>query len=180
MNAIQRRQQMGRIHAAKSALKLDDDGYRDLLESLTGLRSSTDMEDSQLNHVLDWLNWLSGRRAQQPLSFGLRGRNSQVNLIRVCYALAKIVPPGFTKSPMASMTWQERMVGRCVTHFELLSGEECGKLIEGMKAIWRRLGKRSSETLDQLPLNSPDASDALQEGCASATRLRTPSEPAPF
>lgn len=47
-----RNQQLGRIHAAKKALALDDETYRSLLQRVTGLRSSADMTPAQRNDVL--------------------------------------------------------------------------------------------------------------------------------
>ena len=47
-----RNQQLGRIHAAKKVLALDDETYRSLLQRVTGLRSSADMTPAQRNDVL--------------------------------------------------------------------------------------------------------------------------------
>lgn len=47
-----RRQQLGRIHAGKKALGLDDETYRALLERVTGVRTSADMTTEQRNDVL--------------------------------------------------------------------------------------------------------------------------------
>ncbi len=157
MNALQRRQQIGRIHAAKTTLGLGDDEYRSLLEALTGFRSCSDMTDRLINHVLDWLNWMAGRRARQPISFDRLGRDPHANLVSVCYAVAKIVPPGYEVSPIRSMVWQERTCGKSAAFFEDLSSGELWRLIEGLKAIFARAGTRHQETtLDQKPL-SPDA-----------------------
>ena len=60
MTALQRRQQIGRIHACKSTLTLSEPDYRELLTGLTGLDSTKDMDDRQVNHVLDWMNFLAG------------------------------------------------------------------------------------------------------------------------
>ena len=139
MNAIQRRQQVGRVHAAKGQLGLGDDEYRQLVESLTGQRSCTGMSDRQLNHVLDWLNWMTGRRHRQPLAFdGHACADVHANMVRLCYATANILPAGYERSPMRSMTWQVRTCGRCSAFFEDLGIEDLTKLIEGLKAILAR------------------------------------------
>jgi hypothetical protein len=147
--------QIGRIHAAQSRLALDDSGYRELLESLTGCRSCTEMTDRQVNHALDWLNYISGRRARQPLSFDRRAASDcHANHVRLCTAVSQIVPPGYEKSPLRSMTWQTRTCGRCAAFFEDLTIEELYKLIEGLKAIFRRAGTRGTQALDDLPLSA--------------------------
>lgn len=152
MNIVQRRQQLGRIHAAAKTLGLEGDAYRDLLESLTGLRSCADMDDRQVNHVLDWLNWMAGRRPLQPRSFSRHGADAHANLTRVCYAIQDCLPPGYERPPMRSQTWLIRTAGRPATGFEEYTPDELWRLIEGLKAIYKRGGQRRSETLDELPL----------------------------
>jgi hypothetical protein len=152
MTALQRRQQIGRIHAAKTALGLEDRDYRELLAGLTGEESTMAMSDRQLNHVLDWMNFLSGRRFKQPLSFDRSGAGSKENLVRLCYAVCAIVPPGYAKAPLLSESWQTRMTGRFEKNFEAFDEDELSKLIEGLKSIFRRQGQRHDETLDQKPL----------------------------
>jgi hypothetical protein len=169
MNPTQRRQQLGRIHAAKRQLELTDDGYRDLLESLTGLRSAADLTDGQINHVLDWLAYLAGWRVAQPRSFGPRG-SAQPNLARVCKALANVIPPGFSRPPLGSDSWVAR-TARCDvlgTPFEDMTVAELTRLLEAIKAISRRAGQRRNETLDELPIGG-------EMGPADPGR-----EPAPF
>lgn len=161
MNAIQRRKQLGRIHQAAKQLGLKGDAYRDLLASLTGQRSCKELTDSQINHVLDWLFFMTGRRHQQPKTFDRTGSNAHVNLVRVCYALANSIPPGFSRPPMRSQTWQERTCGRHAAFFEELDSGELWKLIEGLKAIYRRSGQRGSETLDERRLPGLPESDQL-------------------
>jgi hypothetical protein len=146
MNALQRRQQIGRIHACKSTLHLAEADYRELLTGLTGLESTKEMTDAQVNHVLDWMNFLAGRR-RQPLSFNRNADQARSNLVRLCYAICGIVPPGYETAPMLSESWQVRMVGRFEPHFEAFQFEELMKLIEGLKYIFRRQGQRDTESL---------------------------------
>lgn len=47
-----RHRQLGRIHAGKKALALDDETYRCLLARVTGKRSSADMTGPERNQVL--------------------------------------------------------------------------------------------------------------------------------
>ncbi len=153
MNAQQRRLQIGRIHAAKKVLGLGDDEYRHLLETFVGVQSCKDMNNRQINHTLDWLNYLSGRRSRQPMLCGrFDGQGGHINMVRLCYAISRIIPAGYEKSPMQSMTWQTRTCGRCAAFFEELSEHELWKLIEGVKAIFRRTGQRDTRDLAEKPL----------------------------
>lgn len=47
-----RQKMLAKIHLAKKELGLDDDVYRDLLESVTGLRSCSKMNKTQLENVI--------------------------------------------------------------------------------------------------------------------------------
>ena len=49
---VDRNRQLGRIHAGKKALGLDDDTYRCLLERVTGKRSSADMTHLERQAVI--------------------------------------------------------------------------------------------------------------------------------
>lgn len=138
MTPAQRRAQVGRIHAAGTALGLNELEYRDLLDALCGCRSCSAMTDRQVNHALDWLNYLAGRRSRQPVSFAPDG--GQANLVRLCYAIRQVVPPGFERAPMLSSAWRERTAGRSAPLEELTAGELV-KLVEGIKAIFRRAGR---------------------------------------
>jgi len=147
MTPIQRRQQIGRIHAAKGVLGLAERDYRELLVGLTGEDSTKALNDRQINHVLDWLNFLSGRRGQQPMSFDRTKASHKENLVRLCYAVCGIVPAGYTKPPLLSESWQVRMTGRFEAHFEAFNLTELRVLVEGLKSIFRRAGQRDTETL---------------------------------
>jgi len=139
MDRKQRHRQLGRIHAAKRDMGLADAAYRDLLEALTGERSCRELSDRQVNHVLDWLNYLSGRRGRRPAFFGRLGRtgDGKANLAALCHALCGVVPDGYEVSPMQSDAWRRRTCGGAGP-FEELNGYQLTKLIEGFKAISRR------------------------------------------
>lgn len=49
-----RRQLLGKVHIAKSALGLDDDTYRDLLKARTGKRSSAKCSNAQLVDLVEY------------------------------------------------------------------------------------------------------------------------------
>ena len=52
MSSVNRKRQLGRIHAGAKALGLDDATYRALLERVTGKRSSGDMTSEERNAVI--------------------------------------------------------------------------------------------------------------------------------
>ena len=105
------------------------------------------MTDCQINLVLDWLNYLSGRRPNQPQSFSRAAGNAKENLVRLCYAVCAIVPPGYEHAPLLSQSWQTRMTGRFEEHFEAFSVDELLRLIEGLKHIFRNQGQRDTQSL---------------------------------
>ena len=155
MTRQQRHAQLGRIHAAARQLRLDEDAYRDLLEGLTGVRSAGDMTDQQLNHSLDWLAYLAGWRQIQPRSFGRDG-GARANLARLLRAIQDLIPPGYDRPPLRAQSFITRTSGAADRlPFEQMTVPMLTRLIEAVKAIWRRAGHRHGETLDQLPLG-PD------------------------
>jgi phage gp16-like protein len=56
-----RRAMLAKVHCAKRDLRLDDDAYRDMLESLTGKRSAGELDDEQLGDLLEKLRPLTGQ-----------------------------------------------------------------------------------------------------------------------
>lgn len=154
MNTRQRNQQIGRIHGAAKQLGMTGEKYRQFLDTLTGCRSCSDMDDSQINHTLDWMYWLLGRRKIQPKSFRRSGQSTHVNLVRLCYAIRDYTPAGYHHPPMRSMSWQERTCGRSAAQYELLDEDELWRLIEGIKAIARRMGDLPSKRRNRRNLGS--------------------------
>jgi hypothetical protein len=140
MTPEQRRKQIGRIHQAKKLLGLNEADYRKLLDSLTGCDSCAKMDDRRINHALDWMFYMAGKRRRMPALWGKYKNDTRANLVRLCYALKAIVPDGYQKSPLTSMTWQERTCGRCAAYFEEMTDGEMMKLIEGVKMILDRTG----------------------------------------
>lgn len=138
MTPEQRRYQLGRIHGAARILNLSDGDYRDLLEQLTGLRSCSDMDDRQLNHVMDWLAWMTGTRRQRPAVFGRYSREmpgaARVHLVRMAHAMTAHPPAGYETSPIRSPAWRLRTCGSGA-EIDDLTADQLVKLIEGAKAI---------------------------------------------
>ncbi|MEO0558208.1 MAG: regulatory protein GemA [Bacteroidota bacterium] len=59
--------QLSAIHVLKSKLGLEDDDYRDILEGITGKRSSAQLTDRGRQRVLDHLRWMeSGGQTPDP------------------------------------------------------------------------------------------------------------------
>lgn len=161
MDELARKKQYGRIRLAKKKLGLGEKQYRDLLATLTGTRSCREMGDRQINHTLDWLNFLNGTRVQRPASFGqYHGEYARANLVRLCYSLELIVPPGYAKSPLMVPQWQQRTCGCSAQRYEDFDEEQLWKLIEGLKAIFRHLGTRKHADLETEPLSDGRSSSA--------------------
>lgn len=154
MDRRQRNAQVGRIHQAAKAMGLGDGEYRDLLETLTGCRTCRAMSDRQVNHAVDWMFYLSGRRTKRPPAFGQfpAGGAPHANLVRVAIAVASVVPPGYAVNPIRSPRWQRRVAGRACDDFGDFTVNELSKLIEGVKAVFARAGARGQATLDDEPL----------------------------
>jgi phage gp16-like protein len=53
--ATQRAREIQLIHVARRELKLDEDAYRDLMETVTGRRSSKDLNDRQRHRFIEHL-----------------------------------------------------------------------------------------------------------------------------
>ncbi|MGO1072585.1 gp16 family protein [Lysobacter sp. CA199] len=60
--ATVRKHQLGRIHQAKKALRLDDETYREILVRVTGKASSAAMSGSERRLVIDEFDRLMGSR----------------------------------------------------------------------------------------------------------------------
>jgi phage gp16-like protein len=71
-----RKRQLAAIHLSKAKLGLDDDTYRDLVERVTGKRSSADLDDAGRAKVLDSMARLGG--AEVSTSKKTKGRPTNI------------------------------------------------------------------------------------------------------
>jgi hypothetical protein len=98
-----------------------------------------------------------------PASWGHRGRDPHVNLVRLCYALVDLLPPGYHHPPLRSQTWIERTAGRPAAFFEDLDTDELTRLIEGLKAIYWRAQQAAPETPPFQPGRRPASAGSTAE-----------------
>jgi phage gp16-like protein len=146
MDRKTRNQQLARIHILKAELGMDDDRYRDFLEGLTGKRSCGDMSDAQVNHVLDWMMYLAGKRAKPRQLSGQGEALSKGHLLAKAEALARQAPPdGWSVNPIRSSKFMARVVGRPVAFLETLTAAELVKLIEATKSVYRRAAEKEQK-----------------------------------
>ena len=140
MDKLQRNKQIGRIHGAKKKLGWSETQYREFCENLTDKRSCKDMSDQEINLLVDWMFYFTGRRKRQPLLFSAKNENGHSRLVRLVESLANSIPPEFSKPPLKSASWQQRTAGKSVERFDELNIQELTKLIEGLKSIYARAG----------------------------------------
>lgn len=82
--SVDRRAMLAKVHLAAKDLRLDDDARRDVLERVTGHRSSADCTDAQLDAVLrefKRLGWAPvARKPTRPAASGPRPATSPIAL----------------------------------------------------------------------------------------------------
>lgn len=125
--------QIARIHAAAKAAGLDEDSRRDLLEGLTGKRSSRDLTRQEAARVIDRLNVLTasvappGRRPGKTMS----GRWSSV--LRALWLAGYHLGVIENRDDSALIAFIERQTK--ITHPRfLIDREDASTAIEGLKA----------------------------------------------
>lgn len=134
--ASQRRAQLAKIHIGKKDLGLDDDTYRDVLESVTGRRSAGDLNYQQLNAVIDAFKskgWNPVKRKRGGKRYRKTHNDAEVRMVYALWTAMreeKIVkaqtPDGFVK----------RMTG--VENTEWLKPEDARVVIEALKKMRAR------------------------------------------
>ena len=130
--------QLARIHIAKKALNLDEDTYRDLLERVTGKRSSKNMSEKERDAVLTEmarLGWKDDSSASQAWR-----KKSEKPYVRRLYALAKSIgDTGYWRHPYkkALRLFVSEKTG--LDNPEWLSADQATPLIEALKDIERRV-----------------------------------------
>lgn len=130
--AVQDRARLIRlIHVAKRELALDDDAYRDVLQSVTGKRSASDLDASALDRVLQHLKRCGFKvrlqaRPSRPLDLHAESRKIRA-LWLMLHDLRAIQNP----SEEALAAYVKRMTG--VDALQWTSGRQTERVIESMK-----------------------------------------------
>jgi phage gp16-like protein len=134
-----RNRQLGRIHAGKKALGLDDDTYRALLERVTGKRSSADMTGTERNAVLAELARLGFKAedaaARKRRIFGRPKNVDEVPMLRKVEALLTDSrrPWSYAHAMAKRMFHRDRL--------EFLRHDELHKLVAALQADANRRDK---------------------------------------
>jgi phage gp16-like protein len=133
-----RKRLIGALHAAKTAQGLDDDTYRDLLESQTGKRSAKDLTVIQLNQVLDRIN--DKPRTHGPARAGKRGLapGAQAAKMRALWLSLYHLGEVHDASESALAAFAARQSGKQA--IEWLQPFQASKVIDALKAWCERIG----------------------------------------
>lgn len=127
------------IHIGKSQLRLDDDFYRDILESTTGKTSSKLLNVQQLEAVLDRLKQL-GFEVENKSKSGVKNlaNDEQSKLIR--HLWLRLYEAGAVKngSELALAKFVENRLG--VSALQFLSSEHASMIINHLRQWCKRIG----------------------------------------
>lgn len=123
------------IHVAKNKLHMDDDLYRDVLEQVTGLRSTTEMTTKQLEAVLDRLKQ-SGFTVKSKAGVKNLASDAQSKLIRHLWLVLANAGVVRNSSELALAAYVERVAK--VSALQFLSTDKAIKVIESLKKMCQR------------------------------------------
>lgn len=142
MKFDKKRKQIQLIHIAKSQLQLDDELYRDILESTTGKTSTKQMTIYQLEAVISRFKQLGFEVTSNKAKTGVRSHNlatdDQSRLIRHLWLLLYNAGEVRNSSELALAAFVERMTG--VSALQFLSTANASKVIENLKNWCTRKG----------------------------------------
>ncbi len=126
------------IHVAKTKLGLDDEVYRDILESTTGKNSSKLLTPAQLEAVLDRLKQLGFE--VEPKNTGIKNlaSDSQSKLIRHLWLQLYEAGQVRNGSEQALAKFVEKRVG--VSALQFLSSQSADMIINHLRQWCKRCG----------------------------------------
>jgi phage gp16-like protein len=124
---------LAKIHIGKKQLGLAEDDYRDLLERVTGHRSSAAMSEGQRQAVLSEMQRLGFKAAPAA-----KNKSPHAHVRKVFAVWGDMVRKGQLRQPdkAALHSFCERQTG--IKNAEWLSPEQASKVVEGLKAMQRR------------------------------------------
>lgn len=134
------------IHVAKSKLHMDDDLYRDVLEQVTGLRSTTEMTTKQLEAVLDRLKQ-SGFTVKSKAGVKNLASDAQSKLIRHLWLVLANAGVVRNSSELALAAWVKRITG--VSALQFLSTENADKCINSLRNWCKDQGIERTEPVQE-------------------------------
>ena len=132
---MSRRAQLAMVHIARKDLGLDEDTYRDVLERVTGKRSAGDVTDFELTLLI--ADFKKRGWAPKPKAATAPKRSAVPQVRKVWAIWSDMCRDKVVREPTkaALRAFVKRMTG--VADPEWLSPEQCGVVIEALKA-WRK------------------------------------------
>ncbi|MBN9477379.1 MAG: hypothetical protein ABS43_03620 [Bordetella sp. SCN 67-23] len=141
-----RRREIRLIQIAKRDLQLQDDEYRDLMQTVTGKRSSTELDWTQRKRFLDHLKKLgfkpktsgTGRKRQAPIARSPDDRHAERwDKARALWTLLAEAGAIQHNTDAALMAYVQRQTQ--VDAWRFLNGYQINTVIESLKRWCRRL-----------------------------------------
>ncbi len=123
--------ELATIHVAKKQLAMDDDAYRDMLWSLTRVRSAGDLDHAGRQRVLEHLK-ACGFRHQRPVAADPQSRK-----IRALWLDLKALGALRDPSEKALVSYVKHMTG--VGALQWLSRDQASHVIECLKQWAKRV-----------------------------------------
>ena len=140
-----RKAQLAAIHVAKKTLGIDDEDYRDILETLTGRRSCKHMSELERARVLDHFRKLGFKprkgfkrigpataRVVERIEAGARPQEALI--LELWEALLRVGGRGHDARILSFMS----RMGIRVDHPRFLTTKQANKVTEGLKAWLKR------------------------------------------
>lgn len=150
MSKTVRQRLLGQVHIEKKRLRLGEDAYRDLLESLTGQRSAKDCTEPELERVLTWIRTkfpvkqeLPNGRSLSPTSRNRTEKTPADKMVALwieCYRAGAVQD----RSHEALVSFVQGILGRKIVvlpgvdPLAALSPQKCKAVIEALKAMLER------------------------------------------
>ncbi|WP_088158846.1 gp16 family protein [Achromobacter xylosoxidans] len=119
------------IHVAKRELAMDDDAYRQLLEAVTGQRSTAAMNEEQLDQVVKHMKRCGFKVRLQPKPSRPLDLHAESRKIRALWLLLHDLGAIRSSSEEALATYVKRMTG--VDALQWTNGRQTERVIESMK-----------------------------------------------
>lgn len=137
------RSRLAAIHAESKRLGMDDASRRDLMEAVTGKRSSRDLTPYEADRVIERLKGLSGGR-EDPIKTPPRAASVTVSgpyagKLRALWLSGYNLGVVSSKDDAALLAFAERQTGLSHTRF-LKSPKDAAKVIDGLRAWLARDG----------------------------------------
>jgi phage gp16-like protein len=140
-DADRRRRRLAAIHAARRALGLDEETYRDCLQSWTGQRSAAVLDEAALDRVIELLRGLGFKRQDERVRVDPQD-SAQAQMI--CGLWLALCQMGAAKSDAVAAlnAWVKRQTS--ISHYRWLTLDKAQTIIESLKQWQRRVQKARS------------------------------------